>query len=86
MGGWMLHSKESKLLWELDLRRKRGHVARGSGGLSAGVGVSMVHGARKRLRGKSIVVAAKDLRGLRQSFGGRSGPRLKKGGPGAPCP
>jgi hypothetical protein len=27
---------ECRLLWELDLRRKRGHVAQGSGCLSAG--------------------------------------------------
>jgi hypothetical protein len=28
---------EPNLLWELDLRRKRGHLAQGSGCLSAGV-------------------------------------------------
>jgi hypothetical protein len=28
---------DSNLLWELDLGRKRGHVAQGSGCLSAGV-------------------------------------------------
>jgi hypothetical protein len=38
MGWWMLHSIEYNLLWELHLRRKRGHVARGSGCLSARVG------------------------------------------------
>jgi hypothetical protein len=37
LGWWMLHSMASNLLWELDLGRKRGHVARGSGCLCAGV-------------------------------------------------
>jgi hypothetical protein len=36
MGWWMPHSRESRLLWELDRRRKRGHVAQGSGCLSTG--------------------------------------------------
>ena len=35
-GWWMLHSTECNLLWELDVRRKSGHVAQGSGCLSAG--------------------------------------------------
>jgi hypothetical protein len=36
MGWWTLHSTDSNLLWELDLRHERGHVAQGSGCLSAG--------------------------------------------------
>jgi hypothetical protein len=31
LGWWMLHSRDSNLWWELDLRRKGGHVAQGLG-------------------------------------------------------
>jgi hypothetical protein len=46
---------ECNLLWELDVRRKRGHVARGSGRLSAGVGVWTVRGRPKKERAKPAV-------------------------------
>jgi len=52
MGRWMLHSRECKLLWELGLRRKRGHVARGSGSLSNRVGQSMVRGRPNKERAR----------------------------------
>jgi hypothetical protein len=49
----MLHSRESNLLRELDVRRKRGHVAQGSGCLSAGVGAVFARCLKLVFRTKS---------------------------------
>jgi hypothetical protein len=51
---------ECNRLWELDLRRKRGHVARGSGCLAAGVGSA--HRARgEQIRAGTACRAPKEL-------------------------
>jgi hypothetical protein len=55
MGRWMLHSMECNRLWELDLRRKRGHVARSSGCLSARVGVGMVRRQPNKDRARQAI-------------------------------
>jgi hypothetical protein len=69
MGRWMLHSTECILLWELDLRRKRGHVARSSAGLSAGVGCRSCAGDPNKERARR----AKPLGRWREWPGGGGG-------------